>query len=65
MIFSPSLFNSYGSDFFPSLEDALYNYKKDPKSTKFIEEIKFQLSAVTFTIQSASSILRESIDFSR
>ncbi len=65
MIFSPSLYNSYGSDFFPSLDDAFYNYKKDPNSITFIEEIKFQLSIVTFTIQSACSILRESIDFSR
>jgi hypothetical protein len=65
MIFSPSIFNSYGSDFFPSLDDAFYNYRKNPNSLDLKEEIKFQLSVVTFTINSASSILKEPIDFSR
>lgn len=65
MIFSPSIFNNYGSDFFPSISDAFYNWKKNTALSESIEEIKLQLSIVTFAIQSASSILKESEDFSR
>ena len=39
-------------------------YKKS-KSLDLIEQIKFQLSILIYTIQSASSILKEPIDFNR
>ena len=68
MIYAPSIFNSYGSNVFPSITDAIYNYKQNQNSScesELIEEIKFQIAIVTYTIQSASSILNEPFDFKR
>ena len=66
MIFAPSLADAYGSDSFPSLTDAIYSFKKDGQNSKeLVEEIKLELSIVTYAIYSAASILKESHDFKR
>lgn len=65
MIYAPSISNSYGSYAFPSITDAIYDYRKNPASSELIEDIKFQIAVVTYSIQSASSILNEPIDFKR
>ena len=65
MIFAPSIADAYGSDSFPSITDAIYYYNKNPGSKEIIEEIKLQISIVTFAIYSATSILNEPIDFKR
>lgn len=65
MIFAPSIADAYGSDSFPSITDAIYDYNKNPGSKEIIEEIKLQISIVTFSIYSATSILNEPIDFKR
>jgi hypothetical protein len=65
MVYSPSIADSYGSDTFPSITDAIYNYKKNLQSKEFLEEIRIQLAIVTFSIQSASSVLKEPLNFER
>ena len=66
MVFAPSIADAYGSDSFPSITDAIYKYKKNPGSSKeIIEEIKLEISIVTFAIYSATSLLNEPIDFNR
>jgi hypothetical protein len=75
MIFAPGLADSYGTDTFPSITDAIYLYKKTSSledaddsrrsSAAAIEEIKYQISIVIYSIHSAISILREPTDFRR
>ena len=65
MIFAPSLADAYGSDVFPSITDSIYNYKKNVTNKNLVEEIKLQVSTVTYAIYSALSILKEPVDFER
>lgn len=65
MIFSPSIIDSYGSDVFPSITDAIYVYKKNPTNDELLEEIRLQYSIIIHAIQAASSILKESCNFKR
>ena len=66
MIYAPSLSNNYGSSVFPGLFDAIYNCKKaNAESGHLVEQIKFQLSIVCYAIQSASSVIKEPLDFQR
>ena len=65
MIFAPSTADAYGSDVFPAITDAIYNYKKNTSDPHLVEEIKMQISIVTFSIYSATSILKEPVDFER
>jgi len=50
---------------FPGLVNAIENYKSNSSSVKLIDDIKLELSIVIYSIQSASSILKEPNDFSR
>ena len=65
MIFAPSIADAYGSDVFPSITDSIYNYKHDINKTDLVEEIKLQISVVTYSIHSAMSILMEPVEFER
>jgi hypothetical protein len=65
MVFAPSLSNSYGGSTFPGISDAIFNLKKNETSFELREQIKLQLSIVTFAIQSACSVLKEPYDFQR
>ena len=65
MIFAPSLADAYGSDVFPSITDSIYNYKRNSTNLELVEEIKLQISIVTYSIYSAMSILKEPDDFKR
>lgn len=65
MIYSPSLVDNYGTDAFPAIADSIYAYKKNKSSELLFEEIKLQYSVLIYSIQSASSVLREFWDFSR
>ena len=65
MLFAPSLADAYGSDVFPSIYDSIYNYKRNETNAELVEEIKLQISIVTYSIHSAMSILKEPIDFER
>ncbi|CAF0930021.1 unnamed protein product [Brachionus calyciflorus] len=64
MIYAPSISDAYGGDVFPSVTDAIYDYKKNP-SKELLEKIKLQISIVIYTIQSACSVLKEHFDFKR
>ena len=64
MIYSPSLSDSSGSDTFPALIDSIYEYKK-AKTKESVEKIKKSLSVITYSIQSAISIIKDPADFSR
>ena len=64
MIYAPSITDTYGSDSFPSLTDAIFEYKKD-QTQENIEKIKFSLSVITYTLHSAISILKDPFDFKR
>lgn len=65
MIYAPSISDAYGGDVFPSVTDAIYNYKKNPHNDDLLEVIKLQVSIVIYAIQSASSVLKEHFDFKR
>lgn len=65
MIFAPSIVDSYGSDVFPSITDAIYAYKKNPNSSELLESIKLQYSVLIHSVQSASLVLKESHNFKR
>lgn len=65
MIFAPSISNAYGNDVFPSITDAIYNYKKSPNSNELKENIKMQFAMILHSIYQASSILKEPSDFKR
>jgi hypothetical protein len=65
MIYSPSMEDNYGNDVFPSLTDAILNYKKNQNPHSLVDEVKFQLSILIATIQSASSVLKEPLNFHR
>ena len=65
MVFAPSLSNSYGSNVFPAVTDAIYDYKKTPGSLQLLEKVKKQCSNLINSIQSASFVLREPSDFIR
>ena len=64
MVYAPSLSDGYGSDTFPALTDSIYEYKK-AKTNESIEKIKKSLSVITYSIQSAISIIKDPADFSR
>jgi len=65
MIFAPSSFNKYSALGFPTLADALYEYEKNNKTSSYLEKIKYKLSIIVYTIQSAISILKDPLDFQR
>ena len=65
MIFAPSTADAYGSDVFPAITDAIYYHKKNMNDLELIEDIKMQISIVTYSIYSAISILKEPVDFER
>lgn len=70
MIYAPSISNSYGSDAFASITDAIYNYSENKNDTfsnvlLLIEEIKYQISIVIYSIQSATLMLKDPFDFNR
>ncbi len=66
MIHAPSVADPEGGFVFPSVTDALYEYRKPGGDTKEnIDKIKLNLSIVVYTLQSAISILKEPFDFSR
>ena len=64
MIYAPSISDAYGGDVFPSVTDSIYNYKKTPSKEK-LEQIKYLISIVIYTIQSGSFVLKEHFDFKR
>lgn len=64
MVFAPSIVNIYASDIFPTITDAIYSYKK-MQTNELLDNIKLQYSAVIHSLQSASSILKESHNFKR
>lgn len=65
MIYAPSVINSYGSNVFPSITDAIYSYKKNPTSKDLLEYIKQQYAVLIHSIQAGSSVLKDSSDFKR
>lgn len=64
MIYSPSVSDGYGSDVFPVIADAIFDYEKS-RSKESIAKISKSLSITVYTIQSAITILKDPIDFSR
>lgn len=65
MLYAPSTFNKYGAYSFPTLVESIRFYQKNKTSIALIEEIKYQMSIVIYTIRSAISILKEPTDFDR
>jgi hypothetical protein len=65
MIYAPSVEDAYGGNIFPSLTDAIYNYKKSQNSSDLIDKIKMSLSVVVYSINSAIAILKQPLDFRR
>jgi hypothetical protein len=71
-IFAPSEVNKYVGTAFPNVANAIFEYEEASEANSTtsaldlaLEKIKFNLSVLIYTIQSASSILRESFDFDR
>ena len=68
MVFSPSIYNSYGGSSFTTISDALFRYQTntiESNKPKLLEEIKEIIAIVIHSINSASSILRDPLDFKR
>ena len=68
MVFSPSVYNSYGGNSFTSIADAIFRYninKIEANKSNLLEEIKEIISIVAHSINSASSVLRDPLDFNR
>lgn len=64
MLFAPSTFNKYGAYSFPTLIESIRVYESN-RTIELVEQIKYKLSIVIYTIKSAISILKEPIDFDR
>jgi hypothetical protein len=64
MVFSPSVYNTYGGNSFTAISDAILTYEMK-QETKLIEEIKEFISIVIHSINAASSVLRDPLDFKR
>ena len=64
---APSKFNKYYGLWFPGVADSLYEYEQNSSknSSELVEKIKFNLSILCNSIQSAISILKEPFDFER
>ncbi len=62
-------FKVYGGGAFPSISDAISNYKtnfnESLKIETFKNEIEMQISTVIYSIYSATYILKEPLDFKR
>ena len=58
VLFAPSSKNIYASDKFSGLADTLFNIDTNPDVNKW-ENVKQQLAAVTFAVQSAASVLMD------
>ncbi len=61
---APSSKNRYISDLFPFLTNSITLYDKSP-GLDMLENVKMQLSIVIYSINSATSILKEPIEFDR
>lgn len=67
-LFAPSTYNKYIGNTFPNLVNALINYQfantqDAARLSTLINAIKFNLSVVVNSIQSAISVLKEPIEF--
>lgn len=58
VIFAPSLHDAYGSSSFPGLTDALFDIENDPDQARRWEQIKKEVSVITFIIHSAASTMK-------
>ena len=58
IVFAPSSRDSYASDKFPGIVDAMYDidYNTDPEKWNIVKK---QLSIAIYTIQSAASVLMD------
>ena len=65
MVHGPSLVNPNLGILFPTLTEAIYNYNKNADSKDLLEQIKFSLYIVIYSLQSAISMLKEPFDFTR
>ncbi len=68
MVFSPSVYNSYGGNSFTSIADAIFKYNTNRIETiksGLLDDIREIISIVAHSINSASSILKDPLDFSR
>lgn len=65
-IFSPSLINKYIGNTFPFVVDSLVDYDEATNTTskeEMLDRVKLNLSILTFSINSATSIIQEPIQF--
>ena len=62
---APSINQNYASDIFPFLTNAIEVHEKNPKSLELVENIKFELSKLVNSINSARNILKDAVDFDR
>ena len=58
IVFAPSSKDTYASDKFPGIVDAMFDIDNNPDPNKW-ELVKQQLAVATFTVQSAASTLME------
>ena len=58
IVFAPSSKDSYASDKFPGIVDAMFDIDNNPDPEKW-NIVKKQLSIAVFTIQSAATVLME------
>lgn len=68
MVFSPSVYNSYGGNSFTSIADAIFRYKTnkiEANKSSLLDEIREIIAIVAHSINSASSILKDPLDFTR
>ena len=61
MIFAPSAHNNYAGSSFPGIVDTLFEINKlsGEEFTQRLEEVKKQMSIVTFHIQAAAAVLQD------
>ena len=57
-MFAPSSKNTYASDKFPGIVDAMFDIDNNPDPTKW-ELVKQQMAIAAFTVQSAANTLME------
>lgn len=69
VLYAPSRFNSYSATVFPGVIDAwheLVSETMDPRrKERLVDEVKKQISILSFFIQSAASMLKDPTDFMR
>ena len=65
LVHGPSVSDAAGGDIFPSVTDAIYEYRKNSSSKELPKKIEFNLSIVTYAIRSVISVLKDPTDFTR